>query len=167
VIFSLRDYQTEDFAVLWSMDQACFPPGIAYSRWELGLYIRRPKALTLVAEERSPASSGKAEGAQPRILGFLVAEVGRNQVGHIITIDVLPEARRAGVGTSLLDAAERRLRNEACSKVYLETAVDNLSAISFYKRLQYFVVNTIPGYYSNGVDALVLEKDLLSRAQAS
>jgi len=43
----------------------------------------------------------------------------------------------------------------------------NASAITFYKRHQYFTVKTIPHYYSNGVDALVLQKDLLSTAQAS
>ena len=45
--------------------------------------------------------------------------------------------------------------------------MDNLAALAFYKRHQYFVVKTVPRYYSNGVDALVLEKDLLSAAQAS
>jgi len=30
----------------------------------------------------------------------------------------------------------------------------------FYKRHGYSVVKTIPRYYSNGVDALVLQKDL-------
>jgi ribosomal protein S18 acetylase RimI-like enzyme len=38
--------------------------------------------------------------------------------------------------------------------------VDNISALSFYKRHGYSVISTSPRYYSNGVDALVLEKDL-------
>ena len=49
-----------------------------------------------------------------------------------------------------------------CSTVRLETAVDNISALSFYKRHGYHVIKVIPRYYSNGVDALLLEKDLLS-----
>jgi ribosomal protein S18 acetylase RimI-like enzyme len=44
--------------------------------------------------------------------------------------------------------------------VELETAVDNVSALSFYKRQGYNVTKTQPRYYSNGVDALVLEKPL-------
>jgi ribosomal protein S18 acetylase RimI-like enzyme len=47
--------------------------------------------------------------------------------------------------------------------VELETAVDNLSALSFYKRHAYSVVRTFPRYYSNGVDALVLQKDLVQK----
>ncbi len=42
----------------------------------------------------------------------------------------------------------------------LETAVDNLAALAFYKRHGYSVVRTWPRYYSNGVDALVMKKEL-------
>jgi len=45
--------------------------------------------------------------------------------------------------------------------------VDNIAALSFYKRHGFNVVKTIPRYYSNGVDALLLEKDLLSPLSSS
>ncbi len=80
--------------------------------------------------------------------------------GHIITIDVLAAARRSGVGSLLLRAAEERLLSAGSRLVELETAVDNVSALAFYKRHGYSVVRTWPRYYSNGVDALVLEKEL-------
>ena len=60
----------------------------------------------------------------------------------------------------LLRAAEDRLRAARCRSVELEAAVDNVSALSFYKRHAYSVIKTFPRYYSNGVDALVLQKDL-------
>jgi ribosomal protein S18 acetylase RimI-like enzyme len=56
---------------------------------------------------------------------------------------------------------------EKCSDVRLETAVDNLSALAFYKRHGYSVMDTIPRYYSNGVDALLLDKNLLSPVSSS
>jgi ribosomal protein S18 acetylase RimI-like enzyme len=62
----------------------------------------------------------------------------------------------------LLRAAEGRLWEAGCQSVILETAVDNKTAISFYKGHHYSVIKTLPGYYSNGVDAFVLKKDLLS-----
>ena len=83
-------------------------------------------------------------------------------MGHIITIDVRPSARRHHIGSALLDAAENRFRTANCRAVRLETAVDNASALSFYKRHGYDVIKVIPHYYSNGVDALLLEKNLLS-----
>ena len=65
-----------------------------------------------------------------------------------------------GLDRFLLRAAEDRLRAAGSRAVGLETAVDNLSALSFYKRHGYNVVKTWPRYYSNGVDALVLRKEL-------
>jgi ribosomal-protein-alanine N-acetyltransferase len=156
VEFTLRDADSRDFETLWRIDQQCFVAGIAYSQRELAFYMSLRGAFTLVATD-----------SESRIVGFLVATVRRNGVGHVITIDVLKEARRHGVGSRLLSAAEERLRKLNCHTVSLETAVDNQSALVFYKQQGYFTVKTIPRYYSNGVDALVLQKDLLSTAQAS
>ena len=149
--FHLRDFCGQDFDTLWKIDQQCFPPGIAYSRFELKVYMKRHSSFTLVAEADAGGDA----------LGFIVAEAGRRRSGHIITIDVLPHARRFGVGTQLLRQAESRLADTGCDTVILETAVDNASAIAFYKRHRYFLIKTIPRYYSNGVNALVLQKDLI------
>jgi [ribosomal protein S18]-alanine N-acetyltransferase len=160
VPFAIREFAASDFDVLWRIDQDCFPPGIAYSRSELRFYMRRPNSFTLVAVETPPAK----DKAKPLLsidahAGFIVAETGR-RAGHIITIDVVASARRSGVGSLLLESAEARLLEAHCSAVELETAVDNISALSFYKRHGYSVIKTHPRYYSNGVDALVLEKIL-------
>ena len=166
--FTLRDYRPADFRTLFRIDQSCFPPGIAYTPFELKAYVHRWGSFTLVAEAETPAgtqSTAKASVASieedPRILGFLVAERHRRS-GHIITIDVRSEARRYRIGSALLETAESRLQRLDCRIVRLETAVDNVAALAFYKRHKYTVVKTIPRYYSSGVDALLLEKDLLS-----
>lgn len=173
--FTLRDYQSDDFNTLWAIDQSCFEPGISYSRYELRLYLRRWGAFTLVAESAEPLPPSANENlpdtgdlkGKPSILAFIVAETARRGRGHIITIDVRAAARRHRVGSALLEAAETRLLYQKCESVRLETAVDNASAISFYKRHGYVVLQVIPHYYSNGMDALLLEKNLLSRPRAS
>jgi len=151
--FKIREFRRADFNTLWEIDQKCFPSGISYSQLELLTYMRRFRAFTLVGEVNGGS-------AAPRTAGFIVAESGRRQAGHIITIDVLEEARRGGLGSKLLIAAEERLREEGCRAVFLETAVDNTEALAFYKRHGYFLVKTLPRYYSNGVDAFMLKKEL-------
>jgi len=148
VAYTIRDYQPGDFETLWRMDQECFPAGIAYSKQELRAYTRNRGSFTLVAAEEE---SGKMQG-------FIVAHGG--PVGHVITIDVATEARRSGVGSLLLENAERRLEAAGSRAVGLETAVDNVTALSFYKKHGYNVIRTLPRYYSNGVDALVMRKQL-------
>lgn len=157
--FTLRAFRTEDFEVLWNIDQRCFPPGIAYPRRELAAYIQRRGSFTILAEQRT--------GRTTAVAGFIVAEAGRRGVGHIITIDVLPASRRTGLGSQLLAAAEERLNQAGCRTVVLETAVDNASALAFYKRHQYSVVKVVPRYYSTGVDAFVLEKRLADPTPAA
>jgi ribosomal-protein-alanine N-acetyltransferase len=166
VNFTLRDFRPEDFEVLWRIDQECFAPGIAYSRMELATYVRRRGSFAVVAKavvpngmpaNSNPSANDKFQG----IVGFIVAEASRRGTGHIISIDVLPEGRRRGIGSELLRAAEERLRGVLCHTVVLETGVDNLSALAFYKRHHYSVVKIVPRYYPNGVDAFLMDKNLL------
>jgi len=165
VEFVLRDFRRDDFETLWQIDQECFLPGIAYSRLELAAYIRLRSAFTVVAEPAA-ANNARAIESRSKVLGFIVAQATRRGVGHILTIDVPPSSRRLGIGSGLLAAAEERLRAASCHSMVLETAVDNSSALAFYKRHGYSVVKTIPRYYSNGVDAFVLEKELHSLSRA-
>ncbi|GAC1434916.1 MAG: hypothetical protein NVS1B11_22170 [Terriglobales bacterium] len=171
VEFRLRESRPEDFSALWALDQECFPPAISYSRLELATYMDRRGTFTLVAEATNATPDRKAEITIPaqtaEILGFIIAEASRRDIGHIITIDVHSESRRFGVGSRLLAAAEERLFASKCRVVRLETAVDNTGALMFYKRHKYDVVKTIPHYYSNGLDAFAIEKNLLSHAPAS
>jgi [ribosomal protein S18]-alanine N-acetyltransferase len=148
VSIEIRDFRPDDFEALWRLDQECFPPGVSYSKQELKAYIRSQGAFTLVAVDSEKIGTR----------GFIVAHAG--SAGHIITIDVSPRSRRERVGSKLLAAAEDRLRSAGAQTVGLETAVDNLSALSFYKKHGYSVVRTWPRYYSNGVDALVMKKKL-------
>jgi len=167
VRFAIRAYRPEDFRRLWEIDQSCFPPGISYTQFELKTYIRHTSSFTLVAEQ-----TGSDQKAVPdkneevfqtsEVLGFLVANRAASGRGHIITIDVRESGRRFGIGSALLNSAEEQFRAARCAAVRLETAVDNVAALSFYKRHGYTVIKSIPRYYSNGVDALLLEKDLHS-----
>lgn len=145
--FLIRQFEKTDFDTLWRIDQACFDPQLAYSRPELAFYMRRPGSFSLVAE---------GDGG---ILGFIVAE-GRRKTGHIITIDVVAKARRAGVGSALLQTAEEQLVRAGAIAVALETPVNNEAAIRFYKEKGYFVEKTVAGYYSGQLDALVMTKEL-------
>jgi ribosomal protein S18 acetylase RimI-like enzyme len=169
VHFTIRRFQADDFSTLLRIDHSCFAPGIAYTPFELKTYIYRPNSFTLIAERSLAGVSPLREDVRqekPSILGFIVAECKR-AAGHIITIDIRAESRRHRVGSVLLSSAEDQLRLWNCRAVRLETAVDNVSALMFYKRHSYSVVRTIPRYYSTGLDALLLEKNLLSPPSAS
>ncbi len=165
--FSIRDYRPSDFDVLWNIDQRCFPPGISYGRMELSSFLSKRNAITLVAEfateeigEHQPVALAESN-SPPTIAGFFVAHSIRHKYGRILTLDILPEARRSGLGAKLMSACEERLRLVGCSQVYLETAVDNQPALRLYRKLGYEVLGILPHYYvSHSLDAFQMGKRL-------
>lgn len=155
----LRNATKEDFDTLWRIDQRCFEPGISYTRRELSGYMNLRGAFTIVGETRAAKRNWE-------IAAFAVGQQPRRGLGHVVTIDVLPDARRTGLGTRLMQEIESRLGQHGCETIFLETAVDNLPAIKFYKRLGYSVVKTIPRYYLGKIDALLMAKELSTRGEA-
>ncbi len=144
---TLRPYTPEDFEELYTIDQACYAPGIAYSKRTLRLFLRLPGAECLVAE------SGGA------IAGFILAE-HEGERAHLITIDVLASERRRGVGTALLHAIEQAVAARGVRQVTLETATDNEAAIAFWQEHGYRTIGVLRRYYLDRLDAYSMYKPL-------
>ena len=79
---------------------------------------------------------------------FLVAQDSADIVGSCMAgfdghrgwlnyLAVDPHARRKGIGTALVHAAEARLRALGCPKVNLQVRAENSAVTSFYKSLSY------------------------------
>jgi ribosomal-protein-alanine N-acetyltransferase len=149
----LREARPADFARLLAIDHICFPPGIAYSAAELRQGMTGRHAFTVIAEIPVIGSDSESE-----IAGFVVGRPAAGRVGHIITIDVLPQFQRQGIGTTLMSDAERRFKSLDLHSITLETAVNNLAALRFYHQLGFRVVRPLRGYYAEGLDGLLLEK---------
>lgn len=160
VDFAIRDYRASDFDRLWNIDQICFPPGIAYTQMDLTGFITRRKAITLVAELAGRTKEEVENGGSPCIVGFAIAQPIR-KIGRILTLDVVPQARRHGLGRRLMEDCELRLRALHCEQVFLETAVDNEPALQMYHKLGYLVLRTLPAYYQpQALDAYLMGKAL-------
>ena len=154
VDFVIRNYRATDFDRLWRIDQLCFPPGIAYTQMDLTGFVARRKAITVVAE------FGQGSELAGVIAGFAVAQPIR-KIGRILTLDIVPEARRFGLATRLMQECELRLRAGGCEQVYLETAVNNEPALLLYHRLGYQILRTLPLYYpTHRLDAYLMGKIL-------
>ena len=151
----VRAFQPEDFEAAYRLDQACYPPGIAYSRYALREFLGAPGARAWVAEEQkepAPMQSG--------LVGFvIVRRVGRDR-GHVITLDVREDRRRRGIGTTLLKTAEEWLAQQGVKRVRLETAVENQATVAFWQQAGYQVLRMLPRYYLDRDDAYEMEKSL-------
>ena len=142
----IRDYRAGDFSRLYEIDQAAFDKDLAYSRLELQFYLRSRKCRTLVAHDSS------------EIVGFVVGCSEPRNLGHIITIDVIPHRQRERVGSMLLARIEQWLWQKGAEAIYLETPVDDAGARGFYDKHGYFVFERFEGYYNGSLDAFVMMK---------
>lgn len=143
----LRPYLPSDFEIVYCIDQACFPPGIAYGRPEMRFYLRSKGSHCLIAE------------VDGEIAGFILTERSADQA-HIITLDVLQAYRRRNIGSRLLNAAEQAAAGQGAPCIVLETATTNKPAIALWKKHGYREIGTIAGYYGPGLDAFEMRKTL-------
>jgi ribosomal protein S18 acetylase RimI-like enzyme len=89
----------------------------AAGRWRGGTAI-----VFLAREDRGPV--GTATGA---------AYDAESGVAHVYAMWVAPDARRAGVGRALLDAAAGWARDRGCDRLVLSVTESNAGARAFYE----------------------------------
>jgi ribosomal-protein-alanine N-acetyltransferase len=151
----LRDYTEADLPALYLLDQACFPPGIAYSQAELAGFLRHTSTFTAIA-----GVEGELAG---RPVGFAVVRPVRRKAAfgrmipalHVLTIDVDPDVR---IGAVLMAWIAERAYALGSRRIVLEVAADNHVAQRFYDRHGFKRTGTIPGYYNGTTDAYTLEQ---------
>jgi ribosomal-protein-alanine N-acetyltransferase len=137
----IRDVRAEDAQLLYDIDQICFPADLAYSRAEFLSYLRHPLLIGKVAE------------VQGKVSGFAIARLEAGAHAHVITLDVIPEARRRKVGTRLIEALHREFRKRGVTQITLEVDTSNEAAQRFYLKMGYLRRVLLRGYYKARKDA--------------
>ena len=149
----IRDATIQDLDKIYEIESKCFEKE-HYSKNVLLYLLMNGSSIGLVAEVKG------------KIVGFIIGIIehnflGRNKVGHIYTIDVLPEYRRRGVASKLLEEFERRLKFKRVKECYLEVSVENRIARKLYKKFGYVEIKRLKNYYANHVDGLLMEKVII------
>jgi len=132
-----------DLNALRNLERICFPLDV-WPLWDLVGVLTFPGVLRLKATW---------EGG---MVGFLAADIRRKEnTAWISTLGVLPAFRRQGLATSLLRACEEQLQ---APRIRLSVRTSNQPALRLYSQLGYKQHGIWSRYYSDGEDALVLEK---------
>ena len=151
VATTLREVRWQDLAELADLETELF----AAEAWSLpswwGELAGRPRRECLLAEDE--------EG----IVGYAVLDHG-GEVSDVMTIAVLPRARRTGLGRRLLEELVTRARAGGARRLLLEVRADNAAACGLYAARGFVQLQTRRGYYPGGGDALVLALDLMEPA---
>ncbi len=97
--------------------------------------------------------------------GFILVRAAAGEA-EVLTLAVRPEARRQGLGRSLIESASARAAAAGAASLFLEVAADNTAALALYRGCGFEPVGRRVAYYRrlNGpaMDALVLRKTLMT-----
>jgi ribosomal-protein-alanine N-acetyltransferase len=100
------------------------------------------------------------------LVGYYVAMAGVDEM-HLLNLTVTPAQQRRGHSRTLLDALERRCREQHLSALWLEVRASNARARQVYARRGFAEVGLRRGYYPAGKaqreDAIVMSLPLGER----
>ena len=156
--FTVRPFKPADLEQVIDLNLKCLPENYT-NFFFMDLYDRFPEAF-IVAEENG------------KVIGYIMSRIeiglssfhrfGIAKKGHVISIAVLPEHRRKGIGEALMQEALRAMLRYKAKECFLEVRVGNTPAVNLYKKLDFKVIRTIGDYYADGEDAYVMNRKIQS-----
>lgn len=138
-----------DLDQVMELERATFP-----NPWRRSFFlsdIDRPQGLSVVAED---------EGV---VLGYAVA--WGTEETHLANLAVADYERGKGFGDKLLDEVVVFAQRNRAKSLYLEVRVSNTIARKFYSERGFVPTYLRKGYYENGEDAVVMEREVESVSQ--
>jgi len=154
--FELRKFAMDDLPNVVHVNSVCLPENYT-DFFFIELHQRFPETF-VVAEENG------------EVVGYIMCRIeygfsnfgfkGLAKKGHIVSIAVMPDFRRKGIGAALVNEAMNGMQLYGAKQAFLEVRVTNGPAVDLYKKLGFEVARTINGYYADGEDAYVMSKKL-------
>lgn len=153
-----RPYTPDDFDRLYALEEICFEPPFRFSRRTMRALVQHQHAVTWIAEEDG------------QMIGFAIVEWTKRQTGitsYIQTIEVVPEGRRRGVGSELLDRIDGSARDAGAASIWLHVEAENTGASRLYEAKGYNCEGRQERFYPQGRAALIYVKRLDSKSAAT
>ncbi len=148
---SLHPLSLNDVETLASLHANCFETG-----WTAASFL---EALQI------PGTFGFSVESK----AFILCRVAADEC-EILTLAVLPEARRQGFGGELVGAACGEAAVRKCGAMFLEVGVENLPARRLYERLNFWENGVRENYYPHAEgreDALLMRRELTGNFKKS
>ena len=159
--FATREIGPADMPLIAEMHARCFADGWGGAVWsetEIAKILDLPMTFGLLAWTPNDGVAG----GDPRPLGFALYRCAADE-GEILSLGVVDQARRGGVGQALVDAVLARGARAGARRFYLEVAEDNLAARKLYGAAGFVLVGRRPNYYQRPAGpaaALVFAREL-------
>ncbi len=137
-----------DLDGLLKIEEECFGAE-RFSAETVRSFIERDDTFVLAAIE------------DDKLIGSAMCMISQERgEGRIASVAVLPDSRRKGIGSKLLEGCERGFMNRGLTVSELEVDVGNEPAIALYLSKGYEVRGLIEDFYGAGRDAYAMARAL-------
>lgn len=83
-------------------------------------------------------------------------KLGFVKKGHVVSIAVLEEFRKKGIGKALVEESIKGVKIKKCDEFYLEVRCSNNEAVRLYEKLGFVIKQQLNAYYRDGEDAFLM-----------
>lgn len=83
-------------------------------------------------------------------------KLGFVKKGHVVSVAVLEEQRKKGIGRSLVEEAIAGTKIKKADELYLEVRCSNNEAVRLYEKIGFIIKQRIKSYYRDGEDAYLM-----------
>ena len=83
-------------------------------------------------------------------------KLGFVKKGHVVSVAVLNEQRRKGIGKALVEEAIKGVKIKKCDELYLEVRCSNNEAVRLYENMGFIIKQRLKAYYRDGEDAYLM-----------
>jgi len=154
--FTLRQFESSDLEQVLHINRMCLPENYT-GFFFLDLHRRFPETF-LVAEDNGTVIGYIMCRIETGLPSFKI--IGVTKKGHVISIAVLPQNQRQGVGRALVQEAMNAMRRYKAKECVLEVRASNTVAVNLYRKLGFEIIRTLHRYYADGEDAYLMAKKL-------
>lgn len=150
--FTVRQAELSDINDIIKINRLCLPENYSFD-----FFYR------ILSEFGYACAVGEING---EVVGYLLSRIERPfssiiglnpSKGHVISIAVLPQYRRKGLGILIMKYGMKKLIEHKVDSIYLEVRVSNVAAVEMYKKLGYYIKREFKHYYRDGESAFVME----------
>ena len=87
-------------------------------------------------------------------------KLGFVKKGHVVSIAVIDEYRKKGIGNALVKESVNGVKLRKCDEFYLEVRCSNNEAVRLYEKYGFIIKQQLNAYYRDGEDAYLMAIEL-------
>ena len=105
-----------------------------------------------------------------KIIGYIMCKMehgfsnfkklGFVKKGHVVSIAVIDEHRKKGIGKALVEESVIGIQARNCDEFYLEVRCSNVDAVRLYEKLGFVIRQELNAYYRDGESAYLMAIEL-------